>query len=292
MNKLLGAIADPGRCRRFASIAGMEPKTRRRLLRSRTLGDKDINAASAVAYFNKKQFKACKKDCDGKENEDDIFSEEADLTTILEQKFDERSSPPLTSENLAALQNELIKREIENYSCGHFLCSISNRRQIPLRLWFLFELEMMQDNGTNFRNSCYHNHVYREIDPDWKMQDLLQEEQILAGCEFFPIQQLNIPEMELDQNNAESSIEKLQEEVTNVIEKNDRKLLPTLLSKRNMRSVFDQTPVRASKILSIESSSDSADLQQASTAQKERKCMLLNKLSLLHGLDSTRPPDK
>ncbi|QLQ79226.1 hypothetical protein HG537_0B05730 [Torulaspora globosa] len=273
----------------------MKPKLGRRVLRSRTLSDKDINAASAVAYLNKKQLKGFKNDWDGKENADpdseqkpDIFSEEADLTTILEQKFDERNGSFLTSENLAVLQNELIKTEIEQYNCGHPLCSIENRRQIPLRLWFLFELEMMQDTGTNFRNFCYHNYVYRKIDPEWKMQNLLQDEHIPADCEFFPIQQLKIPKIELNRNYAESITEKLPVK----IDKTDRKLLPTILSKRNMRSVFDHTPVRASKILSIESPSNSANLQETTTVQKEKKCMLLNKLSHLHELNSTRPSDK
>ncbi|QLL31712.1 hypothetical protein HG536_0B05770 [Torulaspora globosa] len=277
----------------------MKPKIGGRVWRGKTLGDKDINTASAAAYLDKKQFKGFKNDWDGKENTEpniaqksDIFSEEADLTAILEQKFDERSGPFLTSENLATLQNELIKREVEQYCCGHPLCSINNRRQIPLRLWFLFELEMLEDSGTNFRNLCYHNQVYREIDREWKMQNLLQNQHIPSDCEFFPIQQLKIHDIELDRNHEESTTGKLQAGVENLIEKDDRKLLPTLLSKRNMRSVFDHTPVRASKILSTELPSDSADLQETSTAQKERKCMLLNKLSLLHGCDSTKHPDK
>lgn len=277
----------------------MRPKIGKRVLRSKTLRAKDINAASALESPGKKQLKAHKKHRNSKENIDtdtcqvsSAFSEEADLTTILEQKFHEEGGNSLTSDNVAILQNELVRRELQCCRCDHPLCSDKNRRRVPLRLWFLFELEMMAENGTNFRNLCYHNQIYKDIDPEWKMQDLLRDQPVPTGSEYFAIQQLTIPAIELDRNVDESQIENLQVEVGDVFEGENYKILPTFLSKRNVRAVFDETPMRTSKILSSESPSGSPDLQETIAAQDERKCTLLKKLSLLGGFNPPKLSEK
>lgn len=281
----------------------MKPKNGRRILRNRTLTDKDINAASVGSCLSKKPSKNQKSDFSGKENVEthypqlsSVFSEEADLTAILEQNFDERADTRLTTDNLDTLQNELIKREIEDYSCDHFLCSIENRRHMSLRLWFLFELELIEDDESNYRNVCYHNQVYKGVDPNWKMEDLLQNQTVPAGWEFFPIQQLIIPRIEVVEEANVSNIENLHVDVGNLDDNGIEKILPTFLSKRNLRSVFDQTPLKTSKLLSTDSPTDSPtdsnDLQKVLAAQDEKKCTLLKKLSFIGGMDIPRLPGK
>lgn len=269
----------------------MRPKNETRRLRSGSLMIKDANAISN-AHSDRKRRVSSFFDGYGKENNilDDIIVEapsEAELTVILESNFEAQ----LNSKNLTVLQKEILNNESEEISCGHSLCSGDHRHQAQLRLWLLFEMEIIADGHSNFRSLCYYDQVYKKVDPNWIMHiEPISSEQIPQGYEDFPIQQLLIPTIEINHITQEPRIQDLQIDIGDVLENEHTRIPSSLLAKRNLKSIFDQTPIKAEKILTQGSTSSSEDLREELIAPNEKRCTIFKRLGIMGGLDIPRLP--
>lgn len=279
----------------------MRPKIAGRVLRGRSLAKKDVNAAVRVpSNSNKKApLRDLPPESFGKENiildeleaDAPCEGENVELTAILEHDFEAREGlSQLTPEKLALLQGEIFRNEQESIRCGRLSSCSDLRRQAPVRLWLLFELELLADGQLSFRALCYNNQVYKRIDPDWNVQrNITALEELPEGYEEFPIQQLLIPTIQVSRAMERPSIQTGDAPVHEKGPEHAR-MPSSFLAKRNLRSIFDQTPVKAEKILSQESTSSSENLLEEIAAPDDKKCTIFKKLSIMGALELPRLP--
>lgn len=253
---------------------------------------KDANTLPKFKLSSKKSSEPGNSKVHGPDEERNILDSttgdtptEADLTVILESNFEIRDRKShLTAENLANFQRELVRKETECVGSTSGLLNSDYRHQMPLRLWLLFELEIIGDGQSNLRSLYYFNGVYRGIDPDWYMRkESVMEEKIPEGYEEFPIEQLLIPTLQVEPTTKESGAQDPEEGIVDIVEKEHAKIPSSVLAKRNLKSIFDQTPVKARKILAEESLLDTESLREKAAVPNKKRCTISKKLSIMGG---------
>ncbi|GMM55459.1 Mam1 protein [Maudiozyma humilis] len=175
-----------------------------------------------------------------------------DETSISTQDID--NSRPLTKANLKILQGQLFRFEGMVSNCEHRICSNKNMNQVTIsRNWFLFELELTRDGVHNFRNSCYHNKVYKKIDSAWKVKNCLEKKNRkhvvpfqIEHIHYTPIEDI----MGLIQEGDNSKENSIDIDIYSIVEGHPegnirrKRVLPhSLLFKRNRTETFEDTPV-------------------------------------------------
>ncbi|AQZ14846.1 MAM1 (YER106W) [Zygosaccharomyces parabailii] len=202
---------------------------------------------------------------------------------------------PLTEHNLNLVQNKMVELENDLFRCNFPLHYSDNKCHLnSIRLWLLFEMEMLCDNSRNLRDTCYRENVYEAVCPQWKIKSCLVQE-LPHGFEPFPLEQLSIPDIQVECNhqNVEGTL----------VEKNDlveqhKKIPPTLLSCRN-KKIFDERPISTDTVVlskseipnrhtfansSIEDENEQGGTLRRKKHKKEPQiCTLEKKLALLNG---------
>ena len=192
---------------------------------------------------------------------------------------DTPSDKLLTKQNLKLLQSSIQSIESTNFGCDHTICKNANiSGSIDLRIWFLFELEMTMDGSINLRNMCYQEYIYNRIDATWPRANILLEK-LPNGFEPFPMEQLLIPEIQLDEvkvtNNIHDNsnkfvgIDEMSVDINSILEENPlamfpratyKKIPPSSLSRRNRKEIFDEFQVNTNDIINDISTSSLSDL--------------------------------
>ncbi|AQZ10849.1 MAM1 (YER106W) [Zygosaccharomyces parabailii] len=202
---------------------------------------------------------------------------------------------PLTECNLNLLQNKMVELENKLFRCNLPLLHSDNKCYLnSIRLWLLFEMEMLCDNSRNLRDACYRENVYEAVCPQWKIKSCLVQE-LPHGFEPFPLEQLSIPDIQVVCNHQ--NVEGTLVEEKDLVEQH-KKIPPTLLSCRK-KKIFDERPINTDTVVitkseipnrntfansSIEDENDQgATLRKKKHKKEPQICTLERKLALLNG---------